>query len=228
MPVDQAVVEGNVDKQRHDRDPQPDLDRLHRLEAVEQRVGQAEEEVGVADDAQVDHALCDDVLVVGEERERPVRRAGDHDKEEDRHRHGENQPDVDDLLDGLDLTLAPVLRADDDQALAHAHDHHLQKELDLVGEGHARERVLAVAAQHDVVREPHAVDDDVLQCDGQRQRQKRLVEVLVPAQFHPLSTPVVFFIFPASAGRCRARPRAPSRMCWFRGPGRSTRTARSC
>ena len=78
-----------------------------------------------------------------------------------RHAHA----DAGDMADGPGFALAPVLGSDDHNALAHAVDHHLQKELHLIGQSHAGQCALAEIAQHHVIGQIHTEHDQILARD---------------------------------------------------------------
>ena len=68
------------------------------------------------------------------------------------------------MRDRLQLTLAPILGAHYDRALACTDDQHLQQVLHLVAQADAAHRILTVAAKHDGIHHVDAVGQQVLQC----------------------------------------------------------------
>ena len=70
-----------------------------------------------------------------------------------------------DPADRFNLPFAPVLGTEDYDAVAGAHDDHLQQKLDLVYHSHTGQGVLTVAADHHVVCQIDRVSDEILQRD---------------------------------------------------------------
>lgn len=78
----------------------------------------------------------------------------------------ENQCARGGFLDSRDVLFSPVAGRDDNRTVRDAVDDHLQEKLDLVDDEHAGEGQLGIPSDHDVVEQVDAVDDDVLECDG--------------------------------------------------------------
>ena len=166
--VDQQIVQAYVDDERRAGDHVADPDHADRAQRRDKDIRDGEDDVGIADDAEIFRALRDDCRVVREQAQDLVRPAEYEDEQQHCERAAEAQRHTDDVRNGLELFPAPVLRAHNDRALARADDQHLEQELDLVAQTDAAHRVLAVTSEHERIHHVDAVGQQILQ----RQRQR--------------------------------------------------------
>lgn len=179
MPVDQAIVQTDVDADGADGHDGADDGGFDALQRVHQRVGHRKQQIGPANDAQIAHPFVDHGAVVGEQRQHPHRRdLADREKQDADHQPAFHA-DVDDLLDGLDALLPPILRCQHHNAQPDAGGNLLQRELDLVDQRGTGQRQLGVGAQHQIVRHIHRQRRQLLQCDDRQQREKGAVKRFV-------------------------------------------------
>ena len=177
---DQGVVQKEVDDERGAGVDEADERRFHRAQHAEQDLRHGEEDVGERHDPQVFHRLVDDRGLVREDREDGAGKGEGHGQ----HRAGEDHREAEGggggALDVGDVPLTPEARAHHDRAVRDAVHDHLQKKLDLVDDEDARDgelRGVPEPADHDVVEEVDAVDDDVLPRDGKEQPGEAAPEV---------------------------------------------------
>ena len=102
-----------------------------------------------------------------------------HPEQQSRENRPEPQGHADDMGNGLQLVLAPVLGPQHHGPLPRAAHQHLEQELDLVAQAHAAHGLLAVAAQHDGVHQVYPKGQQILQSQGQRQGKEGAVKGLL-------------------------------------------------
>ena len=170
--VDEAVVSHDVDAQGGGGDDIADAHDADGAQGGDQDVGDAEEGIGEAHHPEVAGPLGDDRLLVGEQAQQELRGEEGRGEQEHGHDQADAQGDADDVGDDLDPPLAPVLGSQHHRPLPGAYNQHLEQELDLVAQAGARHGHLAVSAHHHIVRQVHAVRQQILQGDGEGEQEK--------------------------------------------------------
>ena len=187
LPEDEPVVEHRVRKERDDRDVQGDLRLLGGTERRYQGLRRRNEQEVDRRDAQVSGAYDLGGEVVREQGQHALRREQARAEKQQAGRQAERPGHADDLADIRKILRAPELAVERAAARAEAEDHHPVHVEHLGGKARAGQRQFAQFAHHDGVHEEKRAGDEVLQRDGDSDRQKRPVKmpvVDVDAVFH--------------------------------------------
>ena len=177
--VNEAVVQADVDADGAETHHGADCGGLDALKGIHKRVGDGENEVSPADDAQIARTLSDDGVVVREKGQNAGRQRLGEREEHDADEEAGLDADVDDLLDRPRAALTPVLGGEDDDAEPDARRDLLERELELVDERRAGEGELRVAAEHDVVGKVDRERGELLEHDDEKQGKKRAVKAFI-------------------------------------------------
>ena len=140
-----------------------DFDNADRAKRGNQNVGYGEDHICKADDLEILCALCNDIRIIGKQREQLCR-----EKQHDcKHQNGQCAAKAkryaDDVRDRLQLALAPILRTEHNRTLTCANDQHLQQVLYLVAQADATHSILAVSTKHNGVHHVDTIGQQVLQ-----------------------------------------------------------------
>ena len=108
-PVNQAVVQPDVDNQREQRDVKTDVNRFRAAQNAQQKCGNRENAVGETDDAQILGALGDDGPFIGQQRKHRLREAVGDDGEDEGNEDPQPEADRKDSTDGFRFALPPIL-----------------------------------------------------------------------------------------------------------------------
>ena len=80
---------------------------------------------------------------------------------------------------GFNSFFAPVPCAEHHDALADADNQHLEKELILIAQRYAGQRILRIPSNHDIVRQIDGIRQQVLQGNARRQTGKGFIKSLI-------------------------------------------------
>ena len=160
QPEDQHSVEGDVCHKRDEICYSGDDDALDAAHDVEVDVGQRHGDIGDGNDAQIFHALGNNVLLRREDAHKLRRNQKCRQRKDEACAQREAQCDAHDFFNGARVAFAPILRRQNGRAARKAEEKQRHDELDLPGERGGGEHGFArLSEHHDVCRGDGHIDE---------------------------------------------------------------------
>ena len=157
---DKHSVEGDVCHKRDEICYSGDDDALDAAHDVEVDVGQRHGDIGDGNDAQIFHALGNNVLLRREDAHKLRRNQKCRQRKDEARAQREAQCDAHDFFNGARVAFAPILRRQNGRAARKAEEEQRHDELDLPGERGGGEHGFAhLSEHHDVCRGDGHIDE---------------------------------------------------------------------
>ena len=179
LTVDQCIVEKAVDHKGRDGEIQRDPHRSDDSQCIEQDLCDGKDQISETDDPKIGHTFGDDYLIRRKDQHQLARKQARSEKEHDGQNHSCPHRAPCKTLYRSHLFLAVILCSQDHGSLPDGNQEILVHKLDLVDSRDTRESLLAVGAEHHVVRQVDAQRDDVLQNQYDPHDEKVTVKFLI-------------------------------------------------
>ena len=145
-------------------------------------LNEAVEKVGPAHNPRVTGGSGNDLGVAAEQAHKLLGQEAHDEGEHQPDKSGGIHADAHHPVDGLHIPLAPVLADEDGGPALNAEHHQLDYEHRDIGQGDPGQRALAHGAHHEGVHQAQRVGDEILEQDGEGQRQQSAVKALLPLE----------------------------------------------